>query len=93
MNNFSKAMPVAIKKFHVNVNERARKLGSGIAGLSLLSNQIAGYEHILKDVATSTKEMMITRQKDINRGFVPVVGDRMLPTYEWCATEVGKWRS
>lgn len=73
MNNFTRSIPATLKTFHRDVDTRARKIGHGIAGLSMLSQQISGYEQILKDVANAIKDMVIAKQKDINREFVPVV--------------------
>lgn len=56
----------------------------------MLSQQIGVYEQILKDLATTTKDMIVARQKDINREFVPVIARSMQPSYDWCTEERGK---
>ena len=89
MNNFTRLVPNALKKFHYEIEARARKIGAGIAGLSMLSHQVSVYEQILKDLATTTKDMIITRQKDINREFVPVIERAMEGSYDWCTAERG----
>ncbi|KAL9025304.1 MAG: hypothetical protein Q9196_005847, partial [Gyalolechia fulgens] len=89
MNNFSKTAQAILRQFHSNIEDRARKIGTGLASLSMLSQQIRIYDQILNDFAAATKHMIITRQKDINREFVPVIEHIMQPSYGWCSAEVG----
>lgn len=89
MTNFTKTVPATLKKFHQDIESRARKIGTGLASLSMLSHQITVYDQILKDLAATTKNMITTRQKDINREFVPVIEHAMLQSYHWCSNEVG----
>ncbi|KAL8858213.1 MAG: hypothetical protein Q9178_005225 [Gyalolechia marmorata] len=89
LNNFTKAIPVVLKKFHRDIEDRARKIGTGLASLSMLSHQISVYEQVMKDAAASTKDMIIAAQKDINREFIPVLERVMQPSYEWCEAESG----
>ncbi|KAL8820149.1 MAG: hypothetical protein Q9223_001566 [Gallowayella weberi] len=89
MTNLTKTVPAVLKKFHRDIEDRARKIGTGLASLSMLSHQITVYEQVLKDAAPSTKDVIITRQKDINREFAPVIGRAMIPSYEWCEAERG----
>ena len=89
LNNFTKAIPAVLKKFHRDIEDRARKIGTGLASLSMLSHQISVYEQVMKDAATSTKDMIMTAQKDMNREFIPVLERVMQPSYEWCEAERG----
>ena len=89
LNNFTKATPNILMKFHRDIEDRARKLGTGLAGLSMLSHQITVYEQIFKDLAASEKDAIVTVQKDINREFTPVIERVMIPSYEGCAAESG----
>ncbi|KAL8800856.1 MAG: hypothetical protein Q9182_004876 [Xanthomendoza sp. 2 TL-2023] len=89
MTNLTKTVPAVLKKFHRDIEDRARKIGTGLASLSMLSHQITVYEQVLKDAAASTKDVIITRQKDINREFTPVIERAMIPSYEWCEAERG----
>ena len=89
MNNFTKSVPTTLKKFHQDIENRARKIGTGLASLSMLSHQISVYDQVLKDSAATTKDMIAARQKDINREFGPVIERAMLQSYEWCSNEVG----
>ncbi|KAL8789297.1 MAG: hypothetical protein Q9213_001220 [Squamulea squamosa] len=89
MTNFTKAIPALLKKFHRDIEDRARKIRTGLASLSMLSHQITAYEQVLKDAAATTKDVIVARQKDINREFAPVIERAMLPSYEWCEAETG----
>ncbi|KAL8853712.1 MAG: hypothetical protein Q9221_001523 [Calogaya cf. arnoldii] len=89
LNNFTKSIPAILLKFHREIEDRARKIGTGLASLAMLSHQMSVYEQVMKDAAASTKDMIITRQKDINREFTPVLEGIMQPSYEWCEAERG----
>lgn len=91
LNNFTRTAPAGLKSFHRDIDGRARRIGASIAGMSMLSQQITVYEHILKDLATSTKDKIVAKQKDINREFVPVIERYMFDAYDWCQQETGKW--
>lgn len=89
LNNFTKATPTILKKFHRDMEDRARKIGTGLASLSMLSHQITTYEQIFKDVAAGERDAIMTLQKDINREFTPVIESAMTPSYEGCTAEYG----
>ena len=91
LNNFTRTAPAGLKSFHRDIDGRARRIGASIAGRSLLSQQTTVYEDILKDLATSTKDKIVAKQKDINREFVPVIERHMFDAYDWCQQEVGEW--
>ena len=86
---FTKSVSAALKRFHHDIDARVHKVGAGIAGLSMLSHQVGVYERLLKDLATATKNMIITRQKEINREFVPVIEGAMQQSYDRCSEEHG----
>ena len=89
MASFVRNAAKVLKDFHRDMDNRARKVGAGIAGLSMLQQQLQVYDNILKDVANNAKEMVNTAQKDINREFTPVVEEAMLWAYEACTAERG----
>ncbi|KAG8526802.1 uncharacterized protein KY384_008231 [Bacidia gigantensis] len=89
LNNFARSAPAALKKFHGEIQTRAQTMGTGIAQLSMLSHQVSVYEQILKDVGNQIKDMIIARQKDINREYVPVIQTLMQSCYDWCVEEHG----
>ena len=79
-----------LKDFHREVEDRARKSGTGIAGLSTLQQQATIYETLFKDLATIAKNQIDTCQKDINREFIRFIEDAMSTAYEQCMNERGK---
>ena len=89
MANFARDAARVLRDFHRDIDNRARKVGVGIAGLSMLQQQLQVYDNILKDVANNAKEMVNTAQKDINREFTPMVEQAMLWAYEACVEEHG----
>lgn len=80
-----------IQAFHRDVSSRAVKVGAGLAGLHMLQQQLGVYESLLKDLMNIVKDVINTCQKDINREFTPIVADHMIPAYEGCTKECGKW--
>ena len=92
MAGFARNATRVLKDFHRDIDNRARKVGVGIAGLSMLQQQLQVYDNILKDVANNVKEMVNTAQKDINREFTPVVERAMLWAYEACVEERGAFQ-
>ncbi len=89
MAGFARNAAKLLKDFHCDIDNRARKVGAGIAGLSMLQQQLQVYENILKDVSNTAKETVNTTQKDINREFTPVIEEAMLWAYETCTAECG----
>ena len=89
INGFIKNAPAALSKFHQNIEARVWQVGGNNAGLSMLQQQIGVYEQILKDLGNTTKETINTKQKDINREFVPTITKQMMNAYNVCAAERG----
>ena len=56
----------------------------------MLHQQVGVYESNIKDIAATTKEKIIALQKDINRGFTPVIERAMEAAYATCTKERGK---
>ena len=77
--NFARNAAAPLKKFHQEIEARAQKIGSNIAGLSMLQQQVSTYESILKDFAVTVKDTINTTQKGINREFVPVIEQAVSP--------------
>ena len=92
MASFARNSAACLKKFHKDIEARARQIGTGIAGLSMLQQQIGNYESILKDLSTAVKDTINTNQKEINREFVPVIEQAMAAAYEACVEERGEPR-
>lgn len=86
---FARNAAARLKTFHHDIEARARKIGAGIAGLSMLSQQVPAYEAIFKDFSSSVKETILAHQKEINREFVPVIAQHMEDAYDACTNESG----
>lgn len=91
MASFARNAAACLKKFHKDIEARARQIGTGIAGLHMLQQQVGNYENLLKDLSASVKETINTNQKEINRQFVPVIEQAMAAAYEACVEERGKF--
>ena len=89
MTVFARNAATCLKKFHKDIDARARKVGASIAGLSMLQQQVGAYESIMKDLSSAVKDTMTANQKEINREFVPVIMDNMEPAYDTCTNESG----
>ena len=86
---FARHAATCLKKFHHDIDTRARKAGAGIAGLSMLQQQVGVYEAIFKDLSSTVKDTILAHQKEINREFVPVIMAQMESAYETCVNESG----
>lgn len=90
MATYNRATGSALKNFHRDIEGRARKIGASIAGLSMLQHQVSTYETTLKDYSAITRDTITAKQKDINRGFIPVIEQTMQSAYDICVAERGK---
>lgn len=79
----------SLKHFHHNIDQRARKIGLGIAGLHALKQQLSVYDNILKDIAKEATETVSRSKKDINREFIPVIQQEMGGAYQRCLEQHG----
>lgn len=89
--NFTRDTGKLLKQFHKDTEARARKVGTSIASLHMLQQQVGVYESNIKDLAGVTKEKVIASQKDINRAFTPVIEKAMEEAYTICTEERGKY--
>lgn len=90
MAKFIKSVTTVLKQFHHDIGGGACRIGPGITSLAMLSNQISIYTQIIGDsVVATTRDIVLPKQKDINRAFTPVIGAAMQPSYAWCSDEVG----
>ncbi|KAF6221297.1 hypothetical protein HO133_002152 [Letharia lupina] len=89
MASFARNAAASLKNFHKDIEARARQIGTGIAGVHMLQQQVGNYENLLKDLSATVKDMINTNQKEINREFVPVIEQAMAAAYEACVEERG----
>ena len=78
-----------LTKFHNDVETRAVKNGASIAAFQMLKQQLPVYKETLKDASSTVKNEITTKQRDINREFVPAIKDSMLDVYNECLMESG----
>ena len=80
---------------HQDINTCARVLGIGGSNLQTLDHQLSVYKGILTDIGNTGKELVINKQKEINREITPVIKREMTPGYEKCEAETGThcWKS
>ncbi|KAL8683180.1 MAG: hypothetical protein Q9186_000792 [Xanthomendoza sp. 1 TL-2023] len=80
----------ALRDFHREVENRARKSESGEAGLAMLQHQLGVYTVLFEGLVSSVKESISADQRNINRKFVPVIRAALGPAYEVCKQESGQ---
>lgn len=78
-----------LKNFHGSVEQRSREKGHGIARIAMLGGQLDAYRAIFKDLSNAAVEQLNEGQRELNRQFVPFIGEVMAPTYEWCSEQSG----
>lgn len=89
MANFSRNAGSILRDFHRDVDARARKVGSGLAGLHMLQQQVRVYDDILKDLSNTIRDTINAQQKEANREFTPVIERAMANAYTQCVDESG----
>jgi len=89
MAGFSRNAATPLREFHRDIEARSRKIGSSVAGIHMLHDQVSAYENILKDLSTSVRDNINSTQKDVNRQFTPVIERAMATAYAQCVDERG----
>jgi len=89
LDNLVKNSGNLLRTFHSDVHSRATKTGVGLAGISMLEQQLQVYEEIFQGLAAEIRAIINTQQREISREFVPVIAAAMASTYEACAAERG----
>lgn len=79
----------AITLFHNEVEERAKKMGMGVASLHVLSGQLNTYGDVFKGAAMDITAQINLTQREINREFTPIIASMMATAYDYCALESG----
>lgn len=75
--------------FHNTVETRAVRNGTSLASLEMLKQQLPTYKDTFRDLSAVAQAQISTRQRDINREFVPVVAEAMKQAYDDCESEIG----
>jgi hypothetical protein len=89
LQSFTKSTKTLLQSFHQDVQTRAVKSGTGIAGLAMLGQQLQTYERIFQDLTTQMVNVICERQRDANREFTPVIARQLLSAYQYCVAESG----
>lgn len=89
MASFSRNAGSILRDFHRDVDTRARKVGSGLAGLHMLQQQVRVYDDIFKDLSNTMRDNINAQQKEVNREFTPVIERAMAGAYIQCVDESG----
>ena len=89
LNGLANTNGTLLNAFHKLVESRAMHNGTSIARLEMLKQQLPAYKATCKDLSTAAHTQITTRQKDINREFVPVVAAAMEQVYNDCESETG----
>jgi hypothetical protein len=89
LQSFTKSTKGLLQSFHQDVQSRAVKSGTGIAGLAMLGQQLQNYERIFQDLTSQMVNVIGERQRDANREFTPVIAARLLSAYQYCVAESG----
>lgn len=78
-----------LMSFHKTIETRTMKNGTSLASLEMLKQQLPTYKDSFRDLSVLAQAQISTRQKDINREFVPVVAEAMKRAYDDCENERG----
>lgn len=89
LNGLSNKSGTLLTAFHKSIEMRATRNGTSLASLEMLKQQLPSYKDTFKDLSVTAQTQITTRQKDINREFVPVVAEAMLQVYDDCESERG----
>ncbi|KAL8800998.1 MAG: hypothetical protein Q9200_007076 [Gallowayella weberi] len=80
----------ALRDFHREVENRARKPESGGAGQAMLQHQVGVYTALFNDLVATITENISAAQRRINREITPIIQATLGPAYETCKQESGK---
>jgi len=89
LNGLANKNGTLLAAFHEAVETRAMRNGTSLASLEMLKQQLPTYKDTFKDLSAVAQTQITTRQKDINREFVPVVAEAMKQAYDDCENERG----
>jgi len=64
-------------------------MGSSMSGLYILGQQLPVYRQMLTQISETTKDIVTTQQREINREFTPAIERAMADAYEGCSSESG----
>jgi hypothetical protein len=86
---FSREGKNLLARFHHEIEGRSMKIGAGVAGMALLSQQLKNYEAQFGQLSEQLTEIINGLQREANREFTPVVARNLATAYDWCTAESG----
>jgi hypothetical protein len=89
LNGLANKNGTLLTAFHKTIETRAMRNGTSLASLEMLKQQLPTYKDTFRDLSAVAQAQITTRQKDINREFVPVVAEAMKQAYDDCESESG----
>ncbi|RDL34492.1 uncharacterized protein BP5553_07620 [Venustampulla echinocandica] len=93
LQSFSRQSKSLLLNFHHEIETRSMQKGVGVAGLTMLGQQLRNYEGLFMNLTHQIVELINQSQRDANREFTPVVASWLSSPYEYCAAEVGQGKS
>jgi len=78
-----------IDVFHAHFKEHAEELHVPLDIVTLLDNQQSNFHASLRGVATTATAQLVIKQREVNRGFIPVIDAAMKPVYSLIVDERG----
>jgi hypothetical protein len=91
LQSFQRSTKSLLQSFHNEVEARAMKTGSGLAGLAMLGQQLQNYEAIFQDLTAQMIHIINERQRDANREFTPVIAQHLALAYRYCTDVSGMY--
>lgn len=76
--------------FHDEIETRVIKNGDSMARFHMLEDELPNYRDVVGDTTNRMKLEINSKLRDIDREFVPIVSNAMIPAYETCPNETGK---
>src|SRR5580693_4259861 len=89
LQSYQRSAKTLLQSFHKEIEARAMKTGSGLAGLAILGQQLQTYEAIFKDLTEQMVLIINERQRDANREFTPVIAQHLASAYQYCTDVSG----
>jgi hypothetical protein len=91
LQSFQRSAKTLLQSFHREIEARALKTGTGLAGLAVLGQQLQTYEAIFKDLTAQMILVINERQRDANREFTPVIAQHLASAYQFCTDVSGMY--
>ncbi|KAK2607165.1 hypothetical protein N8I77_005867 [Diaporthe amygdali] len=88
--DFIRSCKQIVQAFHDDCIAGVKSAAANPAGLHTLNQQIRFHMVMLDTIPTSFRPEIAEKQRDANRGFIPVIQSAMQPAYDACMRERGR---